>query len=206
MRFSISFALMLFVALVAPADSLAQAWMSAAGGVMIPLGDYKDYTKTGWLARVGFDVPLGDAGSVGGAYVGATGFYGSNKHRDVEGDRTNLYGALGHLGFAYRVAEAAVVPSTFLLLGSMTHKYRSDSSPEDSATSLALGGGAGLGFPLLGRVGGMIEAWYVSGLGDNKDTQIAGVDVGIRIPLGGPPLPGCPFLSQLCVPMPSRRP
>lgn len=193
-------------ALILPADSSAQVWMSAAGGVTIPVGGYEDHANTGWMARAGIDTPLGGASAVGQGYAGAGGFFGSNSHADVDGDKTNLYGGFGTLGYAFRAPGPPVVPSAFFLVGSMTHAFKSDSSPEESVTSLAVGGGVGLSFPLLGAVGGLIEAWYLSGLGINEDTKVTSVAVGVRIPLGGPPLPGCPFLSQVCAPTPSSRP
>jgi len=166
------------VAIAAPAS--AQVAVSVAGGATFPMSDYGDYAKTGWVGHVDVAFPVGDAGLA----VGASGYYGSNSH-DGSDDKTNLYGALGFVAYAFPTG-GSITPQIFALVGSMTHAYKSDTFGDDSETGLAYGGGAGLGFP-LGGVNGVIEAWYLAAsIGDpSSTTAIIGVDLGVQIPLGG---------------------
>lgn len=173
------------LSLLAPAATSAQVTLSAAAGATFPTGGYGDLAKTGWLAHGGVSVPLGTAP----VSVGVDGFFGSNSHDTgvagvSDGDKTNLYGAAGSVSYVVGDPAGPVVPVVFGLLGFMTHSFKSDVSPEGSNTSFAAGGGAGIGFP-LGSVGGTLEGWWVTGFSDNKDTKIIGVDLGVRIPLGG---------------------
>jgi hypothetical protein len=167
-------------ALVAAGDASAQATIIIGGGATIPMSTYADYAKVGWLGHAGVDFALGDAG----ASVGAHGFYGSNSH-EAEGDKTNLYGGLASLGYAF-ATSGSLVPQVFGLVGFMTHQYKSEDFPEfeGSESALAAGAGAALGFP-LGSFQGAVQAYFLTGFSDLDETRLVGVDFSVGFPLGG---------------------
>jgi len=182
-----------FLALVSPADSAAQGWLDVAGGVTLPQGEYKDLANTGWLAHAAAAYPLGDSDGAG-PYLGASAYYGRNKHEAIDGDKTNHFGVLGRLGYALGDPEASIAPFAFVHVGFMRDAYESNTSVDESAAGLAAGGGAGVSFPLYNRSGGVppwrgvIELSYLSRFGDNdipalSDTQIVSVELGVRIPV-----------------------
>jgi hypothetical protein len=132
------------------------------------------------LAAAGVGFPLGDAG----VSIGASGFYGSNGH-DTDGDKTNLYGGLAGVSYAFGDPEGA---SPFIggLVGFMSHSYKSESQPafEGSDSGLAYGAYGGVGFP-LGGVSGFAELYWLQGAGDIDGTTFAGAMVGVQFPVGG---------------------
>lgn len=176
-----------FAGLSAPGDGLAQAILHVAGGATFPMGDYGDFADTGWLGHAGVALPVADAGLA----VGAAGYYGSNSHTNVDGDKTNLYGGLGFVNYAFGSPEA-MSPFVVAMAGLMVHSYESDPFPglEESDTGFAVGGGAGVAVP-IGSVSGFVEGWLLNGFfggengSDGRNTTIAGVDVGVQFTVGG---------------------
>lgn len=182
---AIASSFLLALALLMPATAQAQA-VFVGGGATVPTGDFSDFgggdgANTGWMGFGGVLFPVGDAG----LSAGAEAFYGSNSH-DTDGDKTNLYGGLALLAYSFGAPGAAVSPMVFGGLGFMTHSYKSESFPaaEGSESGLAMGFGAGLGFP-LGGVGGMVAASYNMGLGNIDATTFIGISAGIQIAVGG---------------------
>ena len=161
-------------------SQVAAQFIFVGGGPSFPMSDYGDYAKTGWVGHVDVGFPIGDAGLA----AGASGYFGSNSH-DGTDDKTNLYGALGFLAYAFPTG-GSISPSIFALAGTMTHAYKSDTFGDDSETGFAYGGGAALGFP-LGGVMGVIEGWYLAAsIGDpSSTTAVFGLDVGVQFALGG---------------------
>jgi hypothetical protein len=168
-------------ALSRPADGVAQVMVGVGGGVTLPTGDYGDYAKTGWIGHAGVGLPLGDVPVTIGAY----GFYGSNSHEPPpDGDKTSLYGGLVGVQYGFGDPEG-VSPYVGGMVGLMTHSYESETQPslEASESGLAAGPIVGVNFP-LGRVGGLVEAWWLTGFGGIDRTQVGGMSVGVAFPLG----------------------
>jgi hypothetical protein len=168
------------VAVMAPSQSSAQVSIALSVGPTFPMGDFGEFAKLGFIGIGGVTVPVGASGLV----VGAHGFYGSNSHED-EGDKTNLLGALGSVGFAFPTS-GSMMPYIFGGLGLLKHSYKSEDFPEfeGSESGLAFGGGAGVGFT-LGVIQGSLDAFYLMGSGDVDGTDLFGVTFGIGFPLGG---------------------
>ncbi|MBT8398829.1 MAG: hypothetical protein HKO65_03860 [Gemmatimonadetes bacterium] len=177
-----SVALLAVLSFMLPTQASAQGAFVGAG-VTFPTGDYSDFgdgdgAKTGWLTMGGVSFPLAD----GGLSVFGEGFFGSNSHEE-EGDKTNLYGAMGGVLFdAAEEGEAGLY--AFGQAGFLVHSYKSDSFEEGSETGLAFAGGAGYGFP-LGGVSGWIEGRYTHALFDDGNTTYFGFLAGLSFPLGG---------------------
>lgn len=169
-----------FLAISAPGQVAAQVSIGVSGGATFPSGDYGDYASVGWIGTAGLTVPIGESGLA----VGASGFYGSNSH-DIDGDKTNLLGGLGAVGYGFQTG-GALTPYVYAGLGMMRHSYKSENNPslEGSESDLAYGGGVGVGFP-LGSLMGAVDAFYVMGSGDIDGTEFFGVTFGVAFPLGG---------------------
>jgi hypothetical protein len=162
----------------APSLAVAQQPVIFVGaGPTFPMGEFGDYAKTGWLAHAGVGIPIGDKGlSVGGNVV-----YGSNKHSDFAGDKTNLPGVFGFL--QYRAGDPAK-PGFYAYgqVGILNHQYK----PGEGATfegesdwKPAFGGGAGVDVP-LGAVNLYVEASLIARSG----TNLVPVMAGLAIPVG----------------------
>jgi hypothetical protein len=178
--------LALALLVISAPDASAQVSAFVGGGVTIPMGDFADFNgdaagdegaNTGWQAAAGVLFAVGESG----LSVGGRGFYGSNNH-DTEGDKTNLYGATGLATFAF--GSGTISPFIYGELGFLTHSYKSDTFEDESSSGLALGGGAGLTFP-LGGLAGHVVAGYMMGSGDVDGTDLVGISAGVNIPFGG---------------------
>ncbi len=158
------------------AQAQSAAWIWAGGGATVPIGDYGDYAKTGWMATAGVGVPIGEQGlSVGGEFL-----YGSNKHDDTSGDKTNLLGALA--GLSYRVGDPAKPGVYFMgMAGALNHQYKPGSTSEssDNEWKFAFGGGAGLDFPV-----GKVSIWVEGRILSRSDTKFIPIMAGVLIPIG----------------------
>jgi len=179
-----SVALLAVLSFFLPPQAFAQS-VFFGGGVSVPTGDNADFgdndgAKTGFLAIGGLTFPVSDKGI---SLLGE-GFFGNNSH-EFEGDKTNVYGALGGILFD-SAGEGESGFYAFGQAGLLIHSYKSDefSEHEESKKGLALGGGAGYGFP-LGSLKGWAEGRYMHGLFDDRDTTFFGFLAGISIPFGG---------------------
>jgi len=166
-------------AIAAPVVASAQAVAVVGAGATIPMGDYADYAKLGWLAHVGAEFPVATNVS-----FGAHGFYGSNSH-DYAGDKTNLYGGVATIGYMIPTS-GSLAPQLWGGPGYLVHSYKSEDFPtaEGSDGSLAAIVGAGLGFP-MGGVNAVVNAYVLTGFGENDETRYVGLDLSVGIPLGG---------------------
>jgi hypothetical protein len=173
------FLLPLTAALAASLPTAAPAQSVYWGaGITLPTGDYGDYAKTGYLGIAGVSFAVGPAG----LSVVGEGFYGQNSH-DIDGDKTNPYGAMAGLLYDLSPEEMGGV-YVFGQAGFMVHKYSSDGPGDSSDTGLGFGGGAGYGF-LLGDTEIFAEGRYMYGDFDYGGTSFLGIMVGVALALGG---------------------
>ena len=169
-------------ALSAPAESSAQAAIHIAAGVTVPTGEYSEYAKSGWITQAGYSAPVGEAGLALGGEV----FFGRNNHEPPpDENKSYLYGATGIVRYAYGDTDE-VYPFVFGMAGLLAESFRSDAQPglNGSAAKLAVGAGAGVGFP-AGDMTGYVNAWFLNGFGSEADTRLFGVTTGLRLPLDG---------------------
>jgi hypothetical protein len=160
-----------------PSVSSAQVTLFFGAGPAFPMGEFGDYAKTGWQAIGGFSVPVGSKG----LSVGSNLSFGSNKHSDIAGDKTNLFGGFGFL--QYRVGNPER-PGIYIFgeAGVLSHAYKPASSTGNDETDWkpAVGAGAGLDIP-VGGAGLFIEASIVARSG----TAFVPIMAGFAVPVGG---------------------
>ena len=163
-----------------PSQASAQGVFLGAGAT-IPMGDY-DYADPGWMLDAGVTFPINE----NGLYLFVDGMFGSNKHGDFDGDKTNLLGGFGGIEMVFAEPGEAG-PFVFGQVGFLKHDYKSDHSEhETSDNGLAFGGGAGYSIP-IGGLNGWVLGRYILGKFDGEDgnTTFLGVSAGVSIPLGG---------------------
>lgn len=145
--------LLLFSPTVAMAQNRPSIFLG--GGVTIPISDYADLAKTGWMATGGVTIPVGTRG----IFIPIEGLYGRNDH-DVGGSHSNLYG--GTAGIGYRFGEASRVGVyLFGAGGVLVHRFvPGGTASSTSNTEFAYTGGAGVDIPVSGKVSLWIESRY----------------------------------------------
>lgn len=171
-------AILASLTLTIPHPASAQVVYFGAGPTF-PTGDYSDYAKTGYIGVAGISFPVGPEGL---SAVGE-GFFGQNSHRDVDGDKTYPYGAMGGLLYDLTPGEMGGI-YVFGQAGFLVHKYSSDEYEGSSDTGFGFGGGAGYGFP-LGDTEIFLEGRYMQGNFDDGNTAFFGIVGGVALALGG---------------------
>ena len=166
--------------LASPTQAQTTPFVFFGGGASIATGEYKDYAKTGWLANAGVGANIGDKG----LWVAADLFYGSNKHSDVTGEKTNLMIGLATIGYNFMPA-AKVTPYVHGSVGLLNHAYRSTQFPTSNGSQnlIAFGGGAGLLIKLGAKSSFWVEGRYLTGSKSGSTTSFIPVMAGVSIDL-----------------------
>ena len=133
----------LTLALSAPAQAQGVNFF-LGGGATIPVGDFKEFAKTGWMASAGviYTMPTG-------VFVFGELFYGENKHEAL-GEKTNPYGGMANLG--YRFGDQAK-PGLYVYggIGVLVHKFTGGTLvPTASSPNFAYDVATGVDIPLGG--------------------------------------------------------
>lgn len=164
------------VALAAATPAQAQSkFVFFGGGASLPMSDFKDFAKTGWVAQAGIGMDIGTKGLWGDIEV----MYGSNKHEaPADEDKTNLLGGLAVLGYSFSTT-ATVSPYLLGGLGFVRHTFDPAVGDNESSTDFAYTGGAGLGFRLSPKMLFYVEGRYMGG-----DTQFLPIMAGLSISFG----------------------
>lgn len=164
------------VALFALPVALSAQSIYAGAGLTIPMGDFGDYADTGWMGVAGVTVDIGESG----LWAYGEGFYGQNNHSDIDGDKTNPYGAMGGVGYDFGDGESLGF-YVFGGVGLLVHKYSSDDFEGGSESNFGYQAGAGVGVPL----GDSFGLWGEGRFMGASETTFIGILGGISIQLGG---------------------
>lgn len=186
-RFAGSLILGAVAALTVSSTAQAQS-VFFGGGVTVPMGDYKDYAKTGYIMTAGVSIDIGSKG----LFLDLEGFFGSNNHKTTTSnfkEKTNLAAGIAALGYTFGKAGQKVRPYVLAGGGILNHQFRTDNNTpnngEGSTKSAAFTGAAGLLIALNNKANFWVEGRYMSGTGDNSDTKVLPLTAGISITLGG---------------------
>ncbi|HEV8456095.1 MAG TPA: outer membrane beta-barrel protein [Gemmatimonadales bacterium] len=154
-------------ALVSVSPARAQ-YIFAGGGANIPVSDFKDTHKTGWIVQGGVGVDIGDKG----LWVEAEGWYGSNKAKSscTTCDKVDLWSALGALGYSFSPDKNV---SPYILGGAGVLGIK------DGETTFGYTGALGVGFKVGSGAQIFLEGRWLAGTGDNKDAKMIPLTVGI---------------------------
>jgi opacity protein-like surface antigen len=171
----VSLGVIALAAAVIPATASAQ-FVYVGGGASVPIGDFKDYAKTGWLAQVGLGYMIP---SVNGLMVSAEGFYGSNKHTDVDGDKTNIIAGMATVGYIF-MPDKKVSPYVLGGAGFQSHKFDPATGESETSTKFGYNGGLGLSFTLNPTIGFWVEGRILG----SKDSKMIPLQAGFSFNFG----------------------
>lgn len=150
--------------------SSASAQFFVGGYATMPQSDFKDLAKTGWMAAVGYKAIASEDGRYG-LWVEAD--YGSNKHDDDSGDKTNIM--MGLVTPSYNLTTGGT--ATPYLLGSvgyLNHQYKPETGDSENSGSLVFGGGLGVGFDMF-----WIDGRYMTSSKDGFNTSFLMIGAGV---------------------------
>ena len=163
------------VAVLVTASASQAQYVFLGGGVSIPMSDFKDIAKTGWMATAGLGYDIGTSG----LFVEAEGFYGSNKHKaPSDDDKTNLLVGLGALGYSF-MPEKSVRPYVLAGVGFLRHQFDPATGDNESSTDFAYSGAVGLSFKAGAKLNLWLEARYLGG-----DPKLLPILAGLTINFG----------------------
>ena len=155
-------------------DTGGKPFMYLGGGITFPTGDYKTYAKTGWTSTAGLGLNFGKKAN---AWLDVEGYYGSNNHSDVVGDKTRVYGGMGALGYMFAEGKK-VRPYLTGGAGFLVHRYRSVNTtinPNTTETKFAYTGAAGLDFAVGPKTSFYVEGRWIGSSGTNIVPALLGV-------------------------------
>ena len=156
------------VAVLASASPARAQYIFAGGGFNIPVGDFKDGNKTGWIVQGGVGADIGDKG----LWIEAEGWYGSNKAKSsTVGTKIDLWSALGAVGYTF-MPDKNVSPYILGGAGVLGVKH--------GDTKFAYTGAFGLGYKASPTLHLWVEGRWLA----TKDIKMIPVTVGITIDLG----------------------
>jgi hypothetical protein len=175
------FAVVLIACVAAAAPASAQNLSVVfGGGASIPVGDFGDYAKTGWMVGGGVLLPIGQAGM----WAGAEGTYGRNGvsmgEYDLDGSWT-LTGGNALLGMTFNQGQA-MSPFVFGSVGLLSLGSTSEGS--ESESGLSFGGGAGVAFALSPTASVWGLGRFINARIDDENVQFIPLTVGITLQLG----------------------
>ena len=145
------------------------------GGPTMPMGDFNDYAKMGYILTAGLGVDIGKKGM----FAEAEFWYGSNKH-EFAGDKTNIMAGFGALGYSFMPAKK-VSPYILGGAGFLSHRFRSESVPADNEneSKFAYTGAFGLIFKLSPKASFWVEGRYIG----SEFTKLVPLTAGFSINL-----------------------
>jgi hypothetical protein len=151
------------------------------GGPSIPIGDFGDVAKTGWIVGGGVLLPVGQAG----AWAGGEVMYGRNgiSIGDLDLDESwTLTGGNALLGMTFNPGENVspfVVGSVGLL------RLGATGGDSESESGLSLGAGGGVTFPLSPTASAWGLVRFMNARIEGENLQFIPFSVGVTLRLGG---------------------
>jgi len=173
------------VALVVTLGSLAGVAATAAqgarfgvgGGLLSPLGDYKNLDKTGWhgLVRVDFSIPMSPVG------IRIDGLYGQTSHKAPFDGDGNSKGIGGLASLVWNIPVPAPIVKPYVLAGGGFFNLKTtipSLGVDSSESKFAYGLGAGVRIG-AGPLNVFAEGRYVSVQTSNGATKFIPLTVGV---------------------------
>jgi hypothetical protein len=159
------------------ADAQARGYVGVGGGVSVPIGDFKDGVKLGWLGQVIGGVKINDIFG-----VRVNGSYGQHKLKGTGGGNFKIIGGMGDVVLSPKTSGNA---APYVLAGAGFQNGKAGGSSE---TNWAWNAGVGVSVKAgSGNVGIYAEARFLSThnkgapSGSSKFSNAIPVTVGVRI-------------------------
>ncbi|HEY7685840.1 MAG TPA: outer membrane beta-barrel protein [Gemmatimonadales bacterium] len=173
MRKLLGCALVLLAVAAMPAQ--AQVSFGVGGGLLMPMGDYGDVDKMGFIGGVGVLFPIGTAP----VSVRLEGTYSQTSHDGIDGN-TKIIGGMASLVYLFS-AGGSVTPYVLAGVGYYNGKVTVPSlNIDESDSKVGFGGGGGIRFP-MGSAALFAEVRYMNISTDPSTTYlpiIVGVSFG----------------------------
>jgi len=161
---------LLLVGAAGSANAQARGYVGIGGGVSLPMGDFGDGSKMGFLAQVNGGVNFGE--TMFGVRVNGT--YAQHKEKDPGTHTLKLLGVTGDVVLTPKTEGKA---SPYILAGAGMVNSKVESA---SSTDLAWNAGAGVKFN-AGSVGVFVEARFMQVRGDGSSSSMIPITAGVRI-------------------------
>lgn len=153
------------------ANAQARGYVGIGGGATIPMGDFKDGYKTGWMGQVIGGVTLSDMFG-----VRVDGGYGQNSGKSGA-PKLKLIQAIGDVTLSPKTS-GGVAP--YLLAGAgMLNSKATVSGVSASSSAFAWNAGVGAKFT-AGSLGIYVEGRFLSAKKNGATTNMIPVTVGLR--------------------------
>lgn len=167
------------LAMTAISSRVEAQYVFFGGGPSVPLGDFKDYAKTGWLVQGGLGFDIGSSG----IWAEAEGFFGSNSHKDTGTfkEKTNIISFMAALGKTFGATDAKMRPYLLAGAGVLGHQFRTDddTATEETETKFGFTGALGLAFRLNDKARFWVEGRYLGASGTSVIPIMAGVSIDL---------------------------
>jgi hypothetical protein len=168
--------------MIAPAALAQGAEFSLGGGVGIPLGDFDDAVKTGWMGLAG--VSFVPTGSPVGFQI--DGQYQQYKFDGSESLKDRLIMGTGNVVFKFKTSEESTF-RPYLIGGGGVYNIKATGTDDlgglidtdNSTTKFGLNAGAGFDFK-AGSVGLFVEGRFHDVFTEGSDVQFVPITAGIR--------------------------
>ena len=162
---------LVMVALMVGAGRLSAQRIMVGGGLLMPMGNYKDLDKMGFLGQAGVGFPVGPVG------IRIEGDYGQTSHKDTTSGNTKIIGGMASVVYHFK-SPSTIKP--YVLGGLGMYNVKIDvSGVSGSSTKLAFGGGAGLELKMTGA-SLYLEAKYVNITTSGSSLSFIPITVGVR--------------------------
>ena len=167
---------LLSLALVAPAQAQARGYVGFGGGRSIPVGDFSDAYKMGWLGQVVAGITGPNWMLVGRIDV----IYIRHSFEGTVDGSTQMLGANGDLVVSPGSADAKIRPYLLGGIGFFNVKDEVGSQEQEGETKFAYNIGAGLRFGGGGRMSFFFEGRYlnINTTGDSR--SMIPIAIGVR--------------------------
>jgi len=162
----------LSMGLAGSASAQARGAVTLGGGVNMPIGNFKDAVKLGWLGQVTGGVSFGD-GMLG---VRVDGTYGQNSEKGTGGGKFKILSAMGDVVVSPKV-QGNVGP--YILAGAGFANGKDGSSETKFAWNAGAGVHAG-----AGKVGFYVEARFLQVRHSDGSSNMIPITAGVRISAG----------------------
>jgi opacity protein-like surface antigen len=157
----------------APAAAQARGYIGFGAGAAIPIGDFADGDKLGWLGQVIAGL-TGPSGRLGGRIDGD---YSRHSFKGTSSGHTTLFGANADVVFNFGTAKAR----PYLLAGVGFYNVKeSIGSVSSSTTKGAFNGGAGVNIKTSGNMAVYLEGRFISVRAEGGSLNFIPLSIGLR--------------------------
>ena len=162
---------LVMVALMAGAGRLSAQRIMVGGGLLMPMGDYKNADKMGFIGQAGVGFPAGPIG------IRIEGDYGQTSHKSPTSGNSKIIGGMGAAVYHFK-SPASITPYVLGGVGMYNVKV-TVGSVSASETKFAFGVGAGLEMKMT-SMSLYLEAKYMNIATSGSATTFIPITVGLR--------------------------